>query len=276
MRSVATQKNYREILNEILVERCKLNPKYSLRAFSRDLELAPSRVSQILNGKQGLSKERAISIAEKLGFSKLETEYFTNLVEASDSRSKSNRKQALKKLSNLELGKLKFKNLNDTLFKVISDWYFYGVRELTKLPSFQENPNWIANRLSISKYQASDALKKLEEVGLITKSENKGFEPSEDTPTTTHGVPSVAIRNFNKSLLKKAIESIDLQSVDERNFTTFTFALDSNEYAEFVDMIDQFRRQVMKKAELVPNSNKNEVYSLAIQFFRLTDKRSIQ
>ena len=263
--------DYRDILKEELSVRTQANARYSLRAFARDLDLAPSRLSQILNGKQGLSLSRAVRLAEKIGFSPSESDYFVKLVQASDARSKMKRSEAVEAVLKHESKTVKFRRLDEIHFKAISDWYFYGVRELVKLPSFRGESSWIAKRLGISKFQAQDALKKLEALGLIRKTNNK-YEVSRETPTTSHGLPSLAIRHFNKSLLKKAIKAIDLQTVNERNITTFTFALDPSEYDEFVKMIDEFRKRVIKKADSTPDTKKKDVYSLAIQFFRLTER----
>ena len=63
-----TQLDYRLLLKSELASRTNQNPNYSLRAFARDLDLAPSRLSEVLNGKQGLSTQAAEKIAKTLGY----------------------------------------------------------------------------------------------------------------------------------------------------------------------------------------------------------------
>ncbi len=55
-------KNYRDYLRRELEQRVQQDPRYSLNRFARDLDLAPSRLSEVLSGKQGLSR----AIAERI------------------------------------------------------------------------------------------------------------------------------------------------------------------------------------------------------------------
>ncbi len=47
--------------------RLKRNPRYSLRAFARQIGLQPARLSYVLSGKHGLSRDAAALIASRLG-----------------------------------------------------------------------------------------------------------------------------------------------------------------------------------------------------------------
>ena len=73
---------YRSILKDELLRRIRQNPRYSLRAFARDLRLSPSRLSEVLSGKQGLSRQAAKAITERLGWRGSEAERFIDLVES--------------------------------------------------------------------------------------------------------------------------------------------------------------------------------------------------
>ncbi len=75
------------------------NPRYSLRAFARDIGISPSRLSAILKGRQGLSESSASRIAAKLGWEGEAAERFVLMVLAADSRSKGRRTEALNRLN---------------------------------------------------------------------------------------------------------------------------------------------------------------------------------
>ena len=79
--------DYRSILKSEFAQRCDRNSGYSLRAFARDLKIHPSRLSAVLNGKKGLSKDSASDVAKILGFAPREAEMFCDLVEATHARS---------------------------------------------------------------------------------------------------------------------------------------------------------------------------------------------
>ena len=49
--------DYRDILSDQFNVRRKVNARYSLRAFARDMSISPSRLSEVISGKGDLSRE---------------------------------------------------------------------------------------------------------------------------------------------------------------------------------------------------------------------------
>lgn len=92
--SLGHHHDYREILREQLNRRIKQNRYYSLRAFARDLQLAPSRISEVLNRKQGLSAKAAQKIANRLRLAESDSAYFIDLVVSEHARSPRDREAA--------------------------------------------------------------------------------------------------------------------------------------------------------------------------------------
>lgn len=72
--------DYREYLRDELGRRTQTRQQYSMRAFARDLSIAPQNLSMILKGKKNISSEAGIEIAKKLRLSEEETSYFHDLV----------------------------------------------------------------------------------------------------------------------------------------------------------------------------------------------------
>src|SRR5689334_15303008 len=95
------QQDFRSTLRNELAERCRRNPRYSLRAFARDLGIEPARLSDVLNEKKGFSKTLALRLASRLGFSEKETERFVESVESLHARSKTARRIATERLASL-------------------------------------------------------------------------------------------------------------------------------------------------------------------------------
>src|SRR5687767_1203761 len=100
---VGVDSDFRKVLRRELDTRCRMIPKYSLRAFAKDLEISPSRLSEILSGKQGLSRDRARELAGLLGFSSRETELFCELVESEHARAQVSRDLARVRLQKMRL-----------------------------------------------------------------------------------------------------------------------------------------------------------------------------
>src|SRR4051812_39991780 len=91
---ISVESDYRKILRRELEVRCQQSPRYSLRRFAGELRLSPSRLSEILNGKQGLSRESARGVAQNLGYTPGDTEMFCDLVECQHARGRLKRELA--------------------------------------------------------------------------------------------------------------------------------------------------------------------------------------
>ena len=65
-------KNLGELLLKELEVRQKKNPRYSLRAFAKHLDLDAATLSQIMNAKRCVSVEKAKGILEKLSLASTE------------------------------------------------------------------------------------------------------------------------------------------------------------------------------------------------------------
>lgn len=101
-----------------------MNPKYSLRAFANALDLEPSKLSEILSGKKGLSAERAEKICARLRLQGLAKDVFILSVQSQHSRIKKQKDEATKKLKELLL----IKNSRRSQTTRNNAWYFGAVK----------------------------------------------------------------------------------------------------------------------------------------------------
>ena len=124
---------YQQILRTHLTDRTKHNPRYSLRAFARDLGMSPSRISEILSGKQGLSVQAGALIAKRLGFTDEEQAMFCDLVAASHARSLDARREAEIRLSKPKDRAPVFENMANDTFQFIAEWYHLALLQLMRL-----------------------------------------------------------------------------------------------------------------------------------------------
>ena len=123
------QTSCRVILQQTLFSKQQKNRRYSLRAFARDLKISPSFLSEVLNGKYGISKQLAGQIADRLGFNNEEIQHFCSLadLEVTDSRSKrrSDTKDSSRRLQEMEISahddqmEIKIIDLQDNIRQLI-------------------------------------------------------------------------------------------------------------------------------------------------------------
>jgi plasmid maintenance system antidote protein VapI len=132
-----TENDFRKILQNELLKRCKQNPAYSLRAFAKSLRVNHAALSQIMNNKRPLSKQMFERLAEGLS---LRPEQTTPLLKnwhlnQKVSSHKSENKNEPKQNRGKEFEALK--KLDDDAFALTADWYHTVLLEIgrnTKTP----------------------------------------------------------------------------------------------------------------------------------------------
>lgn len=261
--------HYREVLQRELEERKKRNNYYSLRAFSRDLGLAAPKLSQILKGKVGLSPERAKKVAKAMDLGPEEATLFVTMVALEHGRSRAEKLKAKEKLQLIKVEN-SFNKMTLEKFRVISDWYHTAILELMDTKDFKSDIKWISARLAIPMADAREAIERLSCLGLIQIERTRWVKANKNL-TTSSPVPSREIRRHHSQVLRRAETALEEVDIRRRDFSTTTFAVSSDQYESAIADIKKFRRQFMEKYQTA--ENKDEVYSLAIQFFPLT-KRS--
>ena len=256
--------NYRFILLHELEKRALKNPRYSMRAFARDIGISAPRLSDILKQRYGLSKSAALSIAGKLGFNQKETTYFCDLVESQHGRSDAIRKKALERAqSNIK----NYSQLSIDQFQVIADWYHYGILELSKTRDFQSNEEWISKRLEITPVLAHAAIERLIRLKLLGRSDKGILTAINQYVAGPDGIPSEAVRAFHTQIMEKAKNSIQKQSVQERDLSSLVLAFDPKKLDEARAMIKDFRRKFA--ATFGTTGECENVYCISVQFFNL-------
>ena len=267
-------KSYRDILRNELEKRCNCNPHYSLRAFSRDLGLNPSRFSRILNNKEGLSKKYAQIIAKNLSYNETESEYFCNLVIASDARSKVDRKVAETKLLYSTAKQNKSATLELETFKVISNWYHIAILELVEIDGFKNCPKYISSKLEISEFEAKSAIDSPLKLNLLELDELGDLKRTATNLFTPDGTPSESIRAFHKDIINKACIALQTQTIDERYYSNTMFAVSKPQLSEISKMIKNLQASVIEYLNRTNDEPKDELYNLSVQLFKLSARRS--
>lgn len=257
--------NYKDYLKREFRSRISRNKSYSLRSYARDLEIAPPKLSQILNGKCGLSEGSAKKLAKKLKLSDVEADFFVTLVNAKHSRSGAGKITAKSKLR--ELLKLNFDELDLNRFRIISDWFHFAILELTEVSDFVYEPSWIARRLRIPLAETKAAIKRLVENGLLTEAREGRLIQTHTTLSTPSGIPLREIRNHHSQILSKADVAQDEVALEQRDFATSIFSIDSAQIPEAKKALREFRRRFC--TELQKSATKDRVYCLSVQFFPL-------
>lgn len=257
----------REILKQEYANRCQRNSRYSLRAFARDIGIRSSRLSEILNGKVGLSYEKAKQIAIRLNFNKTEMARFLDLAESQHARSKVKRELAKARLRKYEHPQ--YRKLEMDAFQLISNWYHLAILELMDLDQFESSEKWIARALGITELEARSAIERLLRFNLATRLPSGRLKTNQQFTASPDGVPSAAIKKFHEQVIQKGLGRLRRDPLEKRDFSSVIMSIDKTKLPVVKQKIKAFRRELNQ--ECAKEKQKDAVYCLAIQFFELTE-----
>ncbi len=263
-------RDYRPYLRSVLETRTSNNPRYSLRAFARDLRISPQMLSFVMNRKKGISLEVAADLAERLGLNPSESSYFVDLVSLAHSRGTQAKNLARYRIEERLSASPQYQSLDMDVFHIISDWYHFAILELTFTSGFKNDPKWISERLGISEIEVSQALERLHKLKLLSFVGPNKAKKTDINISAAYGVPSAALRKLAQQLLKKAIDSLDGQSLEERDITNVTMAIDPRLLPKAKEMISDFRR---KLCAFLEQGKRTELYVFAPSLFKLTSNK---
>jgi uncharacterized protein (TIGR02147 family) len=172
---------FRSVLRAELLQRCRVNPSYSLRAFARSLSCDASSLSKILHGKRPLGPRTIQRFGKTLGLgeSAIGQYIYEEKVKGAGSY--------------LSVPKEReFHQLSLDTFEIVSDWHHYAILELLHVRRFRPNVGWIARSLGLGARDVELAVSRLKRVGLLKITDKgKWIELNGDRLTTT-GSPFTA------------------------------------------------------------------------------------
>jgi len=265
-------KSYRSFLKEVLAEKTKKNPKYSLRAMAKHLGFASSSLSEVMNGKSGFSLSSARRVAARLGLSTEETEYLCLLVQFDSAEDPEVKNSLLSRMSSTSPKKMAIHDLSVDYFKQISEWYHSAILEMADITKFNLTPLNISKRLGISKLEADVALERLLRLELLEKMEDgKIVRTQEHLLVQSNSTHNQALRTFFRQMMQKASEALETQSPKERvsGYETLPMSMDSMPEAK--QIIEKFFTEMIALSR--KNKKKTDVYHLALHFFNLTNEK---
>lgn len=248
-------KDFRSLLQETLVNRCKTNPAYSLRAFAKQLGLEPSFLSKLISGKRSSTPNVIKKVTTILGLDPVEVEAYLASAE---------------KMKGQKDTKLAYKDLAIDHFAMIADWYHYAILEITHVEGFKSDADWISQKLGINKIQAQDALERLERLEMLTKDEKGQYRNTSGSNTTISSeFTAAAFKKLQKQILLQALDALENIPFEARDQSSITMAINPELLPEAKNRIKKFRRELCAFLEDSGRPRK-QVYQLSTSLFPIT------
>jgi|SRR6185312_4131989 len=241
--------NFHQLLIAEFKKRKEKNSSYSLRSYARFLGIYHGTLSSLLSGKRPLTAATVKKIAVKLG---VNAERFMR------DKDFGKKTQDIKRVL-----------LGEDVFARISLWYFDAIIELSKIQGMQMTADSVAKYFGLSKDKAKDAIHTLIRLGLLVETK-KGFQPRyfQSTNLESAEQTSVAMREYQKSILEKSLESLQTVDRKDRDHTSITLAIRKKDLARVKELIGKFRQDLNIYLQ-GDETNFDEVYQLQIGFFPL-------
>ncbi len=244
-------------LRNQLLDFQKKNPAFSLRSFAKKLQMSPSSLSEILNGKRNVSKKLAIKILTRLGSDPKDQHKIIHLFDYQKGQTKKDNDS-----------KMNFLELSSDQFQTLSQWYHFAILSLAETKGFVAEPLWIARRIGIKLNEAEQALERLQRLGLIEWSRSKKTLKLTKGPlSTSDDIANSAVKQSHYEDLKLAADKLDQVTVDERDFTSVTVAIDKTKLNQAKKMIRDFQDQL---SAFLETGTQTEVYKMCFHIFPLS------
>jgi uncharacterized protein (TIGR02147 family) len=253
--------DFRLFLQWELDRRKKTNPKYSMRAFATFLRIDVRRLSKCLRDERPIG----IDFIEKAGARlKLPSEDIAVFRSAAEAR------LAVASYQDTARELAGYTELSSEVFESIEHWRHYAILELMKVRGFQNNSQWIAKALRITRKEADKYIQRLLKVGLIEVmadgswrdvSEGKSLSAPNEFETTA------VQHQLQKMLMINAVEALDQYGRDERDHAAVLMATDPSRVAGAKKMINKFLVDLCHFLE--GGKRKEMVYQLSVALFPL-------
>jgi uncharacterized protein (TIGR02147 family) len=234
------------------------NASFSLRSFAGKVGVHVGALSSIMSGKRKVSRD----LAERITRSLLpDPQKRMEILDLFPERRKSVDR------SGGEVVPPRYAELEAAQFKAIAEWEHYAVLSLMNCRDFEDSPDWIAGRLGITEFRASEVLRRLFTVGLIRWGEGHRLERTHQAVRTSDDMADLSLRKSHEVTLDLAKESLERDAIHERDFTYVTMAIDPRNIGVAKEMVRKFQDEI---AEVLESGERTEVYRFATQLIPFT------
>lgn len=267
MKPIIDYIDFRQYMLDYYEDR-KRRSAFSWREFSKITGFSSSSYMKVVcDGKSKLSRLGVERVADAMGLTGFEKEFFRAMVKYGQAEDEGAKKSAYESM--LAIAKdHKVRVLQGDLFEFYDSWRNPVIRELAPLMP-GATPGEIAKKCypEISAAEVRQSLDFLSRTGLLKKSIDGQLEQAETSVTGTPDATRLALRGMHRQMSKLATPALDLPR-EERNFSGVTMGISKDTYERIVKELDECRRKVIAIAS--EDKNIDQVYRLNLQLFPLT------
>ncbi len=271
MISVYDYLDYRAFLRDFYIQQKKTSAFISYRYIGNRVGMDSSFLIKVLQGNLHIADNRIDKFTKVCGFNDQEAAFFNCLVHFSKAKTEKDSKIYFEKM--LSLNKAKSDKLGKNQYEFFQKWYYSAVWSLLSGESFKGEAKDIATQLApaITAKEAKAALKLLDDLGLIKRTEDGEFYAAGLNLTTGKEWQSLAITEYQREMIRLAEGSLERFQKEERDISTLTLNIPEAAIPEIRELVGECRESLKKLANSY--SNPDRVYQMNLQLFPLTARR---
>jgi uncharacterized protein (TIGR02147 family) len=262
--------DYRVFLRDTYSFQKARSRHFSFRNFSRRAGFSsPNFLKLVIEGQRNLSASSVEKFIAGLRLNKSEGEFFHHLVRFTQARNPSERAECARHILQSK-GFQKIYPLKQAEYSYYACWYYIPVRELVSLVDFQENPHWVAKNVfpAITINEASQALRDLETLGLLCRTNSGKLVQAQKTVTTANEVTSSSVANYHREMLQKAADSIDTVPRTQREISAACIPVSKATATKIKSMLQEFRHEILTLA--AQDDSPEAIYQVNMQLFPIS------
>ncbi len=239
--------SFRAYLRDWYEARKGADRRFSHRLFARRAGVtSPSLFNEVVQGKRNLSAQALDGFVRALQLTGHAATVFRDLVALDQAPTEAERNAAWERLS----ASRRFRGarpIEGAAFAYLSHWYCPAIRELAVRRDFRADADWIARTLQprITAAQAREALEVLFELGLLVQAEDGSVMQAETSVATAHQVQGLAVHNYHRQMLQRAVDSLEGAASGERHIVGVTVAIPMSLVGELKAELDRMQERLL-------------------------------
>ena len=154
-------------------------------------------------------------------------------------------------------------------FSCISKWYFLVIKQLVETNDFKEDVQDIFKKLKkkITPSQIQFALDTMEDLGILGRNHFNKLIVLKPGLITTNDISSSAIVHHHQGMIQRSLESLEEDSVHDRQISSLTFKMPKKDLHRAKDKLFSFLKEFNSEFS---TENCSDIYQLNVQLFSHT------
>jgi uncharacterized protein (TIGR02147 family) len=246
MKPIFEYSDYRLFLHDYLLDARSRGTLLTYEKMGRRVGFASKGfVTQIIQGKCKIPKNKIRKFGRALRLKKKEQDYFELLVRFDQAKTHRTKNENFQKL--VSRFRTRIRHIGPDKYDFYGAWYYSAIRSLLAYYPFNGDYKKLARQLipEITPGQAKKAVELLNRLSLIVKKEDGYYHLTDRILSTGDSVGSVALINFQHVTMDLAKEALERFPKNERDSSTLTLGLSEEGFRAASNKIAALRRELL-------------------------------